>query len=198
MNTKAFVKVVVGLALVIGGVAIPVSAASAGGGNNAAAHACQQGGWQRLLRADGTSFKNTGDCVSYGAPRRRTGVLPPDLMKDFTPSTIQLNGVSELDISILNRNDSALTGVTFTDTLPPGLVFTTPISFDTCGGTVVVTTTLLTFTGGTIAGGAACGIFLGNVRGTTPGAKVNTTSSVTSNEADPGTPATATLVVGSP
>jgi hypothetical protein len=40
---------------------------AAAGGNSDAAHACQQGGWQNLVRQDGTGFKNTGDCVSYAA-----------------------------------------------------------------------------------------------------------------------------------
>jgi hypothetical protein len=26
---------------------------------------CKKGGWQSLSRADGTAFKNQGDCVSY-------------------------------------------------------------------------------------------------------------------------------------
>jgi len=47
--------------------AVGVSTATAGGGNSDAAHACQQGGWQELVREDGTPFKNTGDCVSYAA-----------------------------------------------------------------------------------------------------------------------------------
>ena len=41
--------------------------AAAGGGNSDAAKACQQDGWQTLVRQDGTGFKNTGDCVSYSA-----------------------------------------------------------------------------------------------------------------------------------
>jgi hypothetical protein len=28
---------------------------------------CKQGGWQNLVRQDGTGFKNQGDCVSYAA-----------------------------------------------------------------------------------------------------------------------------------
>lgn len=36
-------------------------------GNSDAAYACQQGGYQNLFRADGTSFENTGQCVSYAA-----------------------------------------------------------------------------------------------------------------------------------
>jgi hypothetical protein len=49
---------------------VGVSTASAGkgkGGNSAAAHACHHGGYQNFVRADGTSFKNTGACVSYAA-----------------------------------------------------------------------------------------------------------------------------------
>lgn len=41
--------------------------AASGGGNSDAAHACQQNGYLNLHRSDGSSFKNTGDCVSYFA-----------------------------------------------------------------------------------------------------------------------------------
>jgi hypothetical protein len=37
------------------------------GGNSAAAHGCQQGGFQKLFRANGTGFRNAGECVSYAA-----------------------------------------------------------------------------------------------------------------------------------
>lgn len=43
------------------------TATAAEGGNSDAAKACQQGGWQNLVRQDGTAFTNTGDCVSYAA-----------------------------------------------------------------------------------------------------------------------------------
>jgi len=36
-------------------------------GNSDAAHRCQQGGHRKLFRADGSAFKNVGDCVSYAA-----------------------------------------------------------------------------------------------------------------------------------
>jgi hypothetical protein len=45
-------------------IAVPMAVA---GGNADSAHACQQNGWQSLVRQDGTGFKNTGDCVSYAA-----------------------------------------------------------------------------------------------------------------------------------
>lgn len=43
------------------------AAAAAGGGNSEIAKLCQKGGWQTLVRADGSSFASQSDCVSYGA-----------------------------------------------------------------------------------------------------------------------------------
>jgi hypothetical protein len=56
---------IIAVAGALGALAVP-SAAMAGG-NSDAAHACQQGGWQTLVRQDGTGFTNTGNCVSYAA-----------------------------------------------------------------------------------------------------------------------------------
>jgi hypothetical protein len=60
-------KLISGLIVVAAATAIIVPVSLAGGGNSDAAKACQQGGWQNLVRQDGTGFKNTGDCVSYAA-----------------------------------------------------------------------------------------------------------------------------------
>lgn len=38
-----------------------------GPGNSGAAQQCKQGGWQSLVREDGSGFANQGDCVSYAA-----------------------------------------------------------------------------------------------------------------------------------
>jgi hypothetical protein len=57
------------LALTVG-----VATAGAGSGNSDAAKACQKGGWQNLVRQDGTGFKNAGDCISYAA---QGGTLKP-------------------------------------------------------------------------------------------------------------------------
>jgi hypothetical protein len=59
-------KLVSGLIVAAATAAIAVPLALAGG-NSDAAKACQQGGWQNLVRQDGTGFTNTGDCVSYAA-----------------------------------------------------------------------------------------------------------------------------------
>lgn len=53
---------------------VGVATATAGGGNSANAKLCQKGGWQNLVRSDGSSFANQDECVSYGA---KGGVLQP-------------------------------------------------------------------------------------------------------------------------
>ena len=63
----AMKKFVVGFIVAAATAAIMVPLALAGGGNSDNAKACQQNGWQNLVRPDGTGFKNTGDCVSYAA-----------------------------------------------------------------------------------------------------------------------------------
>lgn len=50
------------------------SAAVHADGNSDAAGACQKGGYLTLVREDGTTFRNVGDCVSYAAGG---GVLRP-------------------------------------------------------------------------------------------------------------------------
>ena len=50
-----------------------------GGGNSSAAHSCHKGGYRSLVGADGTTFKNTGACVSFRAHGGKfaTGIIIP-------------------------------------------------------------------------------------------------------------------------
>jgi hypothetical protein len=67
------------VAAVTAAVAVPL--AVAGGGNSDAANACKQGGgWQNLVRQDGTSFADQGACVSYAVHGGR-------LVEKAAPST---------------------------------------------------------------------------------------------------------------
>ena len=56
--------------------------------------------------------------------------------KVWSPSSVAINGVSTLTVSIQNNTAVALTGVTFTDTLPAGLASAAPgLNFVSgCGG----------------------------------------------------------------
>jgi hypothetical protein len=52
---------------------------SSGHGNSLAAHKCQHGGYRSLVGADGTTFRNTGACVSFAAHGGKfaTGIVIP-------------------------------------------------------------------------------------------------------------------------
>src|SRR5262249_62126434 len=56
-----------------------------------------------------------------------TVVAPPVILKAFGVASIPLNGSTSLTFTIQNNNTTAaLTGVAFSDTLPAGLVISTP------------------------------------------------------------------------
>ena len=130
-----------------------------------------------------------------------TAPAPPTFTKAFTPATISLGGPSTLVFTITNPNAVPLNGVAFTDVLPAGVVLTNGVQ----GGGPQLCNFLFNTTPGSISAsnlvplppGATCTI-LGQVTGTTLGPHVNITSPITSNEAPPGAPATATLTVAPP
>lgn len=126
-------------------------------------------------------------------------VVPPTITKSFADSAIPLGGTTTLDVTVKGAAGNGLvTGISFTDVLPAGLVFDVQTSGNFCGGTYSFTLTTFTATGWQLDGSSSCGFVGFVVRGTTPGVKVNTTSAVTSNEATPGAPATATVTVFAP
>jgi uncharacterized repeat protein (TIGR01451 family) len=127
-------------------------------------------------------------------------ILAPTLTKVFGAATIDIDVTTTLTFTLTNpaANPITLTGLAFTDTLPAGLIVdAAQVSpFAACGGTVTATPlgNSISLAGGTLAPGASC-TFTVNVHSTSAGVKTNTTSTVTSNEAPAGTPATAVITV---
>jgi uncharacterized repeat protein (TIGR01451 family) len=128
-------------------------------------------------------------------------VGPPTISKAFGAASIPLNGSTSLSFTIQNPNAAALTGVGFSDTLPAGLVVSTPNGITgTCGGgtiTATQNTNVISLTGATLAANSSC-TFSVNVTGTAAGLQNNTTSAVTSNEGGSGGTASASLKVEAP
>jgi uncharacterized repeat protein (TIGR01451 family) len=127
------------------------------------------------------------------------GIAAPTITKAFAPNSIVVGGSSTLSITIHNPNAStALTGVAVTDTLPAGVVVSTPNGLTgTCGaGTITATagSSSISLSGGTLPTSGSC-TFSVSVTGNTAGTKVNVTGAVTSVEGGTGTTATATLTV---
>ncbi len=109
----------------------------------------------------------------------------PTFQMAFGAATIPVEGETSLTFALTNPNTTvALTNVAFNDTLPAGLVVTTPNSLsNTCGGTAVATagSSSITLTAGSVPAASSCAISI-NVTGTAAGIQVNTTSPVTSTQ----------------
>ena len=135
-----------------------------------------------------------------GAEARLT-VVPPDppgFARVFSPDTIPQGGETEIVFTVDNgANAIAMTEMAFDDSLPSGVsVADTPGTANNCGGTFspVAGDTSLAFTGGVLAAGATCELWV-TVRaieaGTQTGREVVLTSSIAM-----ATTAEATLTVG--
>jgi hypothetical protein len=127
---------------------------------------------------------------------------PPALTKVFTDSELQIFGPSNsttLTFTLTNPNSmTTLTGLAFTDALPSGLIVSTPngLTGSCDAGTITATagSNSISLSGATLAAGASC-TFSVTVTGISIGVQTNITSTLTSNEAPPGAPATASTSV---
>jgi hypothetical protein len=125
---------------------------------------------------------------------------PPTLAKAFGTANLAVNSSTSLSFSLTNPAGNAVTftGLAFTDTLPAGLVVSTPngLTGSCPSGTITATagTNGISLTGATLAAGVAC-TFSVNVTGTSVGVKTNTTGTVTDTQGITGSAATATLTV---
>jgi hypothetical protein len=131
-----------------------------------------------------------------------TVVGPPVIIKAFGVASIPLNGSTSLTFTIQNNNTTTtLTGVGFNDTLPAGLVVSTPNGLvGSCGGgtiTATQATNVISLTGATLAQSTSC-TFSVNVTGTAAGTQNNTTGNVTSTEGGTGGIASASIAVVAP
>ena len=124
-------------------------------------------------------------------------VAPPTSSQTFAPTTVAPNTSSTLTITLTNPsgNDVVLSGVGFTETLPPGLSITSNGGVTQCGGTFTTTSPdSIALTGASLAEGGQCQ-FIIPVAATAAGSYTATTSAVTSQNGGTGSTASATLTV---
>jgi uncharacterized repeat protein (TIGR01451 family) len=128
--------------------------------------------------------------------------------KAFNPTTLRINEISRMSITIRNPDNQQQTGVSFSDTLPSGLLFASgpgePNQVGNCGGTVTVNTGTQTIalTNGVLAAagsaGDTCTLSI-DVTSPTPNANYSNTVSVTSLQVNTATTASASLTfIGPP
>ncbi len=122
---------------------------------------------------------------------------PPTIVKSFSSATVGLNESVTLTFTITNPNPATdLTGVSFNDNMPAGLLIANPDSVGGSCDTSLVTTlaTSLNMVGATILANSSCTVSV-DVLAIAAGDQVNTTDPVTSNEGGTGGTATAAVSV---
>ena len=154
-----------------------------------------------------TQVSNTGTVSGTGFTPVTTNaavttvLLPPTISKAFGALTIPMGGTTSLTFTLINPNPGTqLTGVSFTDPLPAGLIIATPNGLTgscTVGVTATPGTGSLSLLNATRPAGSSC-TFTINVTGATAGVKNNTTGAITSTESGPGGTAAASITVLSP
>lgn len=122
---------------------------------------------------------------------------PPTLVKAFSSPTVGLNGSVTLTFTLTNPNPATdLTGVSFSDDMPAGLLIANP---DSLGGTcdtslVTLLPTNISLTGAVLLANTSCTLSI-DVLAIAAGDQVNATGAVTSVEGGTGGTATATVTV---
>jgi uncharacterized repeat protein (TIGR01451 family) len=127
-------------------------------------------------------------------------VSPPAITKSFSAAQVGLNQSVTLTFTITNPNGATdLTGVSFNDNLPAGIIIANPDSMvGSCDPGVITTApSNINLVGGTILAGSSC-TFSVDVLAIDTGTQVNTTDPVTSNEGGTGNTATATVDIVTP
>jgi uncharacterized repeat protein (TIGR01451 family) len=125
----------------------------------------------------------------------------PTVAMTFLPATALVGGTAQLKVSISNSDPAkSITGVAFTDDYPVPLHMANAnngvLVSNTCGGTVTADPgdSRVSLANGVVAPSKSCYVVV-NVVGTSQGASVNHTGPVTSQNANPGTDASATLTI---
>jgi uncharacterized repeat protein (TIGR01451 family) len=154
------------------------------------------------------SYNNTSGGVTAaetgtaGAPSN-TALLTviastPQIAKAFAAAVIGVGERSTLTLTITNPGSITLTGISFTDTYPAGLVNAAPANVvNSCGGTVSGGTlggNTIGLSGASVAGNASCSVSV-EVTSASAGTYLNTTSVVQSSNGGSGNAASATLTV---
>ena len=119
------------------------------------------------------------------------------MSKGFSPSSVQVGGsqTTTMTVTITNPNAFTVTGISFSDTYPAGLVPDVVGSYTCSPGSASFNGSGWAFSGVTLAAGASCQVPM-LMHATQTGPITNTTSSVTGTGVPTGGPASDTLNVG--
>jgi LPXTG-site transpeptidase (sortase) family protein len=116
-----------------------------------------------------------------------------ELVKGFDPLIVTGGASSTMSVQLINPGTATLTGITFTDTMPPEMILADPVNFNvgTCGGTLTGTpgSNSFSFSGGSLPPQGKCTLTLsatmtanGNLTNTIPAGSVTTANGITNSD----------------
>ncbi len=120
-------------------------------------------------------------------------VSPPEIDKQFSPNTVVAGGTTTLVFTIVNPNPStSISGVAFSDTLPSGLTVASTLNTSisaSCGSpTFSASGSSITFSVGTLTGGAICTVKVDVTADVSPAPTTYTNANVTVSHTVDGSP----------
>ena len=124
--------------------------------------------------------------------------LPLTMSKSFNPSSVTVGGTATttMTVTITNPNAFTVSGISFSDTYPAGLVPDQVGAYTCSAGSAIFTGSGWALNNVTLGAGASCSVPM-LMHATITGQITNTTSLVTGTGVPPGGPASAILnVVG--
>jgi hypothetical protein len=116
------------------------------------------------------------------------------MSKSFNPSSVQVGGsaTTTMTVTITNPNGFSVSGISFSDTYPAGLVPDQVGAYTCSAGSAIFNGAGWALSNVTLGAGASCSVPI-LMHATIAGAISNTTSQVTGTGVPPGGPASATL-----
>jgi len=128
-----------------------------------------------------------------GVPLLAQGA-PLTMSKSFNPSTVPVGGTATttMTVTITNPNGFTVSGISFSDTYPAGLVPDQVGAYTCSAGSAIFSGTGWALANVTLGAGASCDVPM-LMHATIPGEITNTTSQVTGTGVPPGGPASAVL-----
>lgn len=132
--------------------------------------------------------------ILAGAPPLLAQGLPLTMSKTFNPSNVTVGGTATttMTVTITNPNAFTVSGISFSDTYPAGLVPDQVGAYTCNAGSAVFTGTGWALGNVTLGAGASCSVPM-LMHAAVAGQITNTTSQVTGTGVPPGGPASAVL-----
>jgi hypothetical protein len=122
--------------------------------------------------------------------------LPLTIAASFSPSTVVVGGTATttMTVTVTNPNGFSVSGISFSDTYPAGLVVDQIGAYTCAAGSAVFTGSGWSMGSVTLGAGASCNVPI-RMHSTIVGPVTNVTSQVTGTGVPPGGPASAVLNV---